>query len=111
MSFTNTVTIAGNPTQTITASTAGSTPYAAFRMLCNRSTKNDAGEWVDAEPVGIMVKVFGKTATHLADEADTKTRLLVTGDLRTDTWTDAEGNHRTAVVLYADEVGISLRYR
>lgn len=110
MSFTNTVTIAGNPTHNITASTSSSTPYASFRMLCNRSTRNDDGEWIDAEPVGVMVKVFGRSAVHLAEAADTKTRLIVAGDLRTDTWTDADGTARSAVVLYANEVGISLLY-
>lgn len=108
--LTNTITIAGNPASTPEPREGQDQAVTRFRLICNRRTRDERGEWTDAEPTGVTVKAFGKQASHLAT-ATTKDRLVVTGELRTDTWTDRDGHNRSEVVLYADEVALSMKYQ
>ena len=48
--------------------TNGGTPVAEFRVLVSHRVKNNAEEWVDAEPTGHNVKVYGRLAEATVDQ-------------------------------------------
>lgn len=109
--FTNTITVVGNPTMVPEVSSEdGKKSWTKFRLLVNRSVRDEHGEYVDAEPLPVVVKAFGRLAENIGERATTKTPLVVVGSERLDTWTDEEGNAHSQRVLYAEEIGISVRY-
>jgi single-strand DNA-binding protein len=92
--------------------TTNGKPVAEARVLVNKRTQNDAGEWTDGEPTGHTIKVWGPAAENFAAHAAKGTRVLVTGRVDTDTWTDKDTSEkRTAQVVIVDEIAESYAWR
>ncbi len=90
-------------------------PFVSCRVLVNRRTQNDEGEWVNDEPTAHNVKIFGSAATHVHDSFGSGDPIFVHGLERTEAWADKEtGEKRTKDVVVVDnrfgEVGLSLKY-
>lgn len=110
---TTTITFAGNlaadPELRFTPSGKA---VAETRVLVNKRTQNDSGEWVDGEPTGHKIKIWGPAAENFAAHAGKGDRVLVTGRVDTDTWTDKDTNQkRTAQVVIVDEIAESYAWR
>lgn len=87
---------------------------AHFRVLVNRRSRNEAGDWVGGEPTGHNVRVYGTAAGHVGESLHRGDRAVVHGILKTDAWLDKEGEKRTRVVVDVNdsygEIGLSLRW-
>lgn len=67
------------------------------------------GNWVKVQPTRHRVKVMGSIAENAADGLQIGDRVIVVGTQRTDVWVDRLSREtRRAVVLYAEEIGVSL---
>ncbi|MEU4454770.1 single-stranded DNA-binding protein [Nocardioides sp. NPDC023903] len=85
--------------------TNGGTPVANLRVAVNRRVKQN-DEWVDATPTFHSVKVWGAQGENLVESLVRGDRVLVHGQVETDSWTDKEtGENR-----YKDVVVVSDRY-
>ncbi|MDN4175192.1 single-stranded DNA-binding protein [Nocardioides sp. SOB77] len=111
-----TVTFAGNLAEAPELLyTRENEPFVSCRVLVNRRTQNDQGEWVNDEPTAHNVKIFGLAATHVHDSFGSGDPIFFHGLERTEAWADKEtGEKRTKDVVVVDnrfgEVGISLKY-
>lgn len=86
-------------------------PVARLTVIENRRRRNEDGDWEDAEPNAYRVEAWGSTAENVAESCQKGDRVLVSGSIITDRWTDKEsGSARTAQHINADEVAFSLRY-
>lgn len=90
-------------------------PFVACRVVVNRRIQNEAGEWVDGEPTGHNVTIYGTAANHFYDSAGRGDRVVVHGQLRSEAWLDGEtGEKHTKQIVTVDnrfgEVGLSLKY-
>ncbi|KQY61448.1 single-stranded DNA-binding protein [Nocardioides sp. Root140] len=85
---------------------------ADFRVLVNRRTKNEDGEYVDAEPTGHSCTLWEKQAEHLAESGRKGDRVMVTGQLVTESYHDRDsGEKRYKTRIQVDEVGLSLAWK
>ena len=111
-----TVTFAGNLAEAPELLyTRENKPFVSCRVLVNRRTQNDQGEWVNDEPTAHSVKIFGSAVTHVHDSCGSGDPIFVHGLERTESWPDKEtGQKRTKDVVVVDnrfgEVGLSLKY-
>ena len=106
------ITFAGNLTSDpeLRFTTTGKA-VASFRVLVNRRTRNDTGEWVDGEPTGHNCTLWGPAAENLVESVVGGDRLIVHGRVETESWTDrTSGEKRTRDVVNVDEVGPSLAW-
>lgn len=86
-------------------------PVVEFTVIVNRRTQNTQGEWVDGTPTSHTCKLYGQGAENAAESLTTGERVLVTGTVQTDTWTDKEtGTNRYRQMVIVDEIGASLAY-
>jgi single-strand DNA-binding protein len=112
---TTTITFAGNLTDDAQLEyTREGRPAGTFRVLVNRRTSNEEGEWVGGEPTAHSVRVLGTAAAHAHDSVGRADRVLVHGLLKTDAWLEKEsGEQRTRTVVGVNdrvgEIGASLR--
>ena len=82
-----------------------------FTVLVNSRRQNDAGEWEDREPTRHQIKAFGTLAENTAGSLQKGDRVIVAGNVTTDSWDDRDtGSKRTMQKVLADAVGISLRW-
>jgi single-strand DNA-binding protein len=72
------------------------------------STKKQEGK----EPVTSWINVlaFDEMADVIAEKVSQGDRVLVTGRLEVEKWTNKEGVEQTTVNLLADDCGVSLRF-
>jgi single-strand DNA-binding protein len=84
---------------------------ASLRVAVGSRTRDDQGNWVNAEASFFSVEVLdGVLAQNLCDSVEKGTRVVVVGKLKTRSWETAEGDTRSVVEIVADEVGPSLRW-
>lgn len=87
------------------------TPVARLLLLVNTGRRDQHGQWQDDEPTRHSCKAFGQLAEHLGESVAKGDRLLVTGTVRTESWTDKDtGQARSMPVLYLDDAGPSVRH-
>jgi single-strand DNA-binding protein len=85
-------------------------PVTEAIVLVNRRVKDDADQWVDAEPTRYRIKAWRGLAERLA-KLPTGTTVLVVGSTTTEAWSDKEtGQKRTTDVVIVEAIGASLRY-
>lgn len=83
---------------------------ARFTVIENRRRRTDTG-WEDAEPNVFRVEVWAELAENVAESLHKGERAHVSGRIVTDRWDDKDsGAHRTAQLVVADEVSVSLRF-
>jgi single-strand DNA-binding protein len=85
--------------------TTGGTAVADFRVLVNHRIKN-GDEWIDGEPTGHNVKVYGRQAEQVVEHLHKGSRVIVIGRTETDVWPDREtGEKRTSTRVIVDSNG------
>jgi single-strand DNA-binding protein len=86
--------------------TAGGTPVADFRVLVSHRVKDRDEQWIDAEPTGHNVRVYGRLAEAAVDQLVKGSRVIVVGRSETDAWPDLEtGEKRTTTRVIVDRHG------
>lgn len=101
MSYINLVGNIGEPTLRIT-STGKS--MLTFGLAVNRKVnEEDRTTWFN-------VKCWGELAENLAEEISKGDRLIVSGFIENEEYTDKDGNERKSTVVVANEAGKSLRW-
>jgi single-strand DNA-binding protein len=86
--------------------TTGSTPVAEFRVLVSHRVKDSNEQWIDAEPTGHNVKVYGRLAEATVDQLTKGTRVIVIGRVETDAWPEpSTGEKRTTTRVIVDRHG------
>lgn len=86
-------------------------PVASFTVASTpRSFDKQAGEWKDGEALFMRCSAWRDMAENVAESLTKGARVIVQGRLQQRSYTDKEGNQRTALDLQVDEVGPSLRY-
>ena len=86
--------------------TTGGTPVADFRVLVSHRVKDRDEQWVDAEPTGHNVRVYGRLAEAAVDQLVKGSRVIVVGRTETDAWADPEtGEKRTTTRVIVDRTG------
>jgi single-strand DNA-binding protein len=83
-----------------------------FAVLVNRRRRNpDTGDWEDDEPTRHACTAFGTLGEHVADSLGKGDRVLIVGNVVTDSWADKDtGDKRTAQRILVDAAGPSLRW-
>lgn len=91
--------------------TPSGAPVANFRVLSTpRSFDKQRNEWVDSETLGLNCSVWRETAENVAESLHKGDHVIVVGNLVQRSYTDRDGNKRTAYELQVQEVAPSLRY-
>lgn len=83
-----------------------------FPVLVNRRRPDpDTGEWTDGEPTRHSCLAFGVLGDHIAASLHKGDRVLVVGNVVTDSWDDkTTGDKRTAAKVLVEAAGPSLRW-
>lgn len=86
-------------------------PYAQFRLGRTGTTLDrSTGDFRDTPTDWYTVKCFRDLARNVAESIRQGDPVTVTGRLRVEGWTTAEGEARTSAVIYASTVGPDLRW-
>ena len=86
--------------------TTGGTAVAEFRVLVSHRVKDSNEQWIDAEPTGHNVKVYGRQADAVVEHLHKGSRVIVIGRTETDVWPDREtGEKRTTTRVIVDSNG------
>ena len=86
--------------------TTGGTPVADFRALVSHRVQDRDEQWIDAEPTGHNVRVYGRLAEAAVDQLVKGSRVIVVGRTETDAWPDPEtGEKRTTTRVIVDRHG------
>lgn len=80
-----------------------------FRAIA-QERRNVNGEWVDGANCWVKVTGWKDLAEHMAESLEKGKLAVITGQLVTDQWEDADGNKRLTVVLRAQSIGPSLTF-
>ena len=75
-----------------------------------RTFDKQANEWKDGEALFMRCSAWRDLAENVAESLTKGARVIVQGRLQQRSYTDREGNNRTAIGLEVDEIGPSLRY-
>lgn len=104
------VTFAGRLTDNVNLrySSAGK-PWASFSIAVNERGRGRDGETRE-NVVFFNCKVFGDLAENLSASVQKGDRLIVSGHIRTDSWTNAEGQEQKRDAVYVDEAAACLRW-
>ncbi|MDU4692646.1 MAG: single-stranded DNA-binding protein [Dermabacter sp.] len=86
-------------------------PVASFTVASTpRTFDKQSGEWKDGEALFMRCSAWRDLAENVAESLTKGARVIVQGRLQQRSYTDKEGNQRTALDLQVDEIGPSLRY-
>jgi len=104
------VTFVGNVTQQpeLRYSQAGK-PWATFSVAVNEYGKDKSGEKTEHTSF-FNCKLFGDAAENFCESVEKGNRVMVTGTLKMEKWTNKDGEEKTSPTVYVDEVGVSLRW-
>lgn len=75
-----------------------------------RTFDRQRNEWVDGETLFMRSTIWRDAAENIAESLEKGSRVIAQGRLQQTSFTDREGNQRTAIELQVDEIGPSLRY-
>ena len=109
----STITFEGNIAADLEVSfTPSGKQVVRFAVLVNRRRRNpDTGDWEDDEPTRHACTAFGTLGEHSADNLGKGDRVLIVGNVVTDSWADNNtGDKRTAQRILVDAAGPSLRW-
>lgn len=98
----NTVTIIGNLAADPEYVERGEHEFCDLRVAVNHGRKN--GDGSEKPAYFFDVKTFGKTAGNCRDYLAKGRKVAVLGELRQETWENAEGQKRSKVVIAARQV-------
>lgn len=75
-----------------------------------RTFDRQRNEWVDGEALFLRSTIWRDAAENVAESLEKGSRVIAQGRLQQTSFTDREGNDRTAIELQVDEIGPALRY-
>lgn len=105
------ITITGNVTEDPRLNfTREGAPAANFTVADNSFRRDENGDWQQTDASFWTVAVFGSQAERVAEQVTKGQRVMVTGRIHTDEWTDKNGNRRRDLRVKADEVAVSLKF-
>ena len=84
------------------------TTGARFRLSSSDRSKNEQGQWEDRDQTWTTVKVWGKNADYVMSTLKKGQEIIVVGTMYEDTWTDKEGNKKSAFELKAEHIGATV---
>lgn len=91
--------------------TAAGAPVANFRVASTpRVYDRTKGEFADGDPLFLTCTAWRDMAEHVAESLTRGSRVIVSGQLRQDTYETKEGERRTVYKVSVDDIGPSLRY-
>jgi single-strand DNA-binding protein len=104
-----------NPTLTIVGrigtdpefKTYNGTPIVKFRVITSDRRKNDQGQWEDINTSGWNVAAWNNIAESAKGTLKKGQEVIITGNIKEDTWKDNEGNPRRSVEIKASNIGIT----
>jgi len=104
------VTFIGNVTQQpeLRYSQAGK-PWATFSVAVNEYGKDKSGEKTEHTSF-FNCKLFGDAAENFCESVEKGNRVMITGNLKMEKWTNKDGEEKTSPTVIVDEVGVSLRW-
>lgn len=84
------------------------TPWASFSIAVTerqtiRGERKDSTTW-------LRCKMFGTAAEYAAESLPKGTRVMIMGKMRQEDWTTGEGEKRSVMTVFVDEIGPSLRF-
>lgn len=83
---------------------------AGFTVAVNTRSKDQAGNYVDDEPLFVRATVWDKPAEHVAQSVKKGSRVIIAGRQKIASYTTQAGEQRTSTEVTAEEVGLSLRF-
>ena len=81
---------------------------ARIRLSSNDRAKNEQGQWEDRDQTWTTVKVWGKNADYVMSTLKKGQEIIVVGTMFEDTWTDKEGNKKSAYEFRAEHIGATV---
>jgi single-strand DNA-binding protein len=103
------ITVVGNLAAAPVLRSAGGTPVASFRIAATpRRLDKASGEWGDGQTIWFGVAAWRGLGEHCADSLAKGDKVVVSGRLTAQTWTDAEGKERSGLEIDAHSVGLDL---
>ena len=108
----NSVTLIGNLTDDPELRyTPNGVPVANMRVAVNRRVRNSqTGDWDDRLDGYFTVNVWRDHAENAAESLHKGTRVIVVGRLEQRSWETQEGEKRSVVEVFIEEIGPSLRW-
>ncbi|MFG2144113.1 single-stranded DNA-binding protein [Streptomyces sp. NPDC048696] len=82
---------------------------ARIRLAFNSRRKNDRGEWVDGDTFWVRGTAWERLAEHVAETLAKGMEVLVSGEVRTESW-EKDGQKHQATTLLIRSIGPSLAY-
>lgn len=76
---------------------------ATFRLVANRRIKRRDGEYTE-KATFVDCEVWGQRAEYAGQYVKKGTPVLVRGQLETDEWTTSEGQKRSKLKIYCDQI-------
>lgn len=83
---------------------------ATFTVATNKRAKNEAGEWENKESCFLRCTVWRQAAENVAETFTKGDKVMVSGELKQRSYTDKDGNNRTAFEVDVFEVGPSVKW-
>ena len=82
---------------------------ARFRIACNSRKKNEAGEWVNTDPIYLSGSIWGKGAENTANTFNKGDSVIITGELKQRTYTTKDGVERTVDEISAENIAAPVK--
>lgn len=103
------VAFSGNLVDHPQMKTVKGTNLAEFRVASTPRLKVD-GAWTNGETVYVDVTAWRKLGEHVMASCKKGSRVVVTGEATTRTYTKKDGSEATATQVQAEDVGVSLMF-
>lgn len=84
-------------------------PWARFSIAINEIGRSASGERTESTTY-LNCKLFGEAAEHAAASLGKGMRVIFSGKVRSEKWTDSAGVEKKDMTVYIDEIGPSLRW-
>ena len=84
-------------------------PWARFSIAINEIGRTASGERTESTTY-LNCKLFGEAAEHAAASLGKGMRVIFSGKVRSEKWTDSSGVEKKDMTVYIDEIGPSLRW-
>lgn len=91
--------------------TPNGTATATFNLACNPSYRDNAGNYINGEPVFFRCIAWRDLAENLAESYRKGDPILITGRMRARAWEDNEGQRHTVIEIHCDSVSVPLDRR
>jgi single-strand DNA-binding protein len=81
----------------------GGKAYTRLSLAWSESAKDQGGHWVDGPTVWLQVTAFGRVAENVVRSLHKGDRVVVTGRVKPETWTNRQsGESSTVLTVVAD---------